>query len=132
MAESVSMTKYEHLKDQLARVRAGAAKVREHLEGAVPHLIGAAEVFAGGAFGGFIDEKWGTPDEHGIKEHKIAGVPTNLGIGGLLILASAFGIAGKQSHHTWDVGKGFVAAYGVNLGRTMAAEHTKAKTAAAA
>jgi len=124
MAEHVSMTKFARAEEALTRARASLATVKEKLTGVVPQVVGAAEVFVGAVGAGFIDQAFGTADATtGIMEHKIMGVPTNLGIGGLLVIGAAVGIAGKHSNHLWDLGKGFLAGYGVNLGGTLGYEY---------
>jgi hypothetical protein len=95
-------------------------------EEATGHLVSAAEVVGGSVAGGFLDERMGTDDGEGVKIHTVHGVPTNLvvGVGGLF--AAFMGLAGKHSDHLYDISKGFGAAYGANLGRSIAKKTEKA------
>lgn len=119
----------ETLKNKLVAANAAKAKIRENLEGTVPEMVSTAEVAVGSAAAGFIDEAFGSADENGIYEHKIQGVPTSLGLGGLLVVAAATKTAGKSSGHLWDLGKGFLASYGNVLGRGAGVQRRKANGA---
>src|SRR6185437_11141763 len=98
MSQSQSITT---VRRQLASARSALSKAREKVEGVVPQVVSTAEVFGGSVGGGFIDEAYGTPDANGIKEHKIMNVPTNLGVGGALVVAGAVGLAGKHGSHLY-------------------------------
>ena len=119
----VSISRWKKSEEALTKARSALARVKESVTGVVPHVVGAAEVFVGAVGAGFLDGCYGTADATtGVMEHKIMGVPTNLGIGGVLVIGAAVGVAGKHSNHLWDLGKGFLAGYGVNLGLTLGYE----------
>lgn len=107
-------------KESLAKVHARFGMVRKQAEEKVGMAIDAVECVAGSVGGGFIDEKMGHDEGDGIKVYKLHGFPANLAIGAAGIAAGMMGAAGKHSEHVAGVAKGFLAAYGVNVGRAIA------------
>lgn len=118
----------------LVKAKEALEKAREHTkalkakgEESVGQLVSTGEVFGGSVAGGFLDEKMGVDEGDGVKVHKIQGVPTNLIAGLAGVMASFAGMFGKHSEHAYDLSKGVMAAYGANLGRSLA---KKTETAA--
>jgi hypothetical protein len=120
MAEGGHSRALVKAREHLARLHQRVQSMKGKGEEAVGEALAAVEVVGGAAAGGFVDEKWGTDDGTGAKVASIHGVPANLliGVGGKV--ASFMGIAGKHGKHAHDVSNGFLAAYGVHLGRAAA------------
>jgi hypothetical protein len=116
MASSALVKAREHLMKMHARVKGMKVKGEE----AVGQGISAVEVFGGAVGGGFLDEKFGTDEGDGIKVYKVHGAPVNLLVGAAGLGAAFFDVAGKHAAHLHDVSKGFLASYGVNVGRAIA------------
>lgn len=107
-------------KEHLEKMKARVASMKVKGEEAVGQGISAAEVFGGSIGGGFLDEKFGTDEGDGIKVYKVHGAPVNMLIGAAGLGAAFFDIAGKHGSHLHDLSKGFLAAYGVQVGRAIA------------
>jgi hypothetical protein len=118
MASSALVKAREHLARMHNRIKGLSAKGEE----AVGEGISAALVTGGAGAMGFADAKWGANDGTGNVVMVVQGVPVSLlvGLGGH---AAAFmGIAGRHSKHVHDAASGALAAYGYNLGKSMAAK----------
>lgn len=116
MASSALVKARNALATVHARFKGMSARNEERVE----HVIEATEGTVGAVGAGFIDEKLGADEGDGIKIHKVHGVPSNLAIGVAGLAAGVMGAAGKHSGHLAGVAKGFLAAYGYNVGRAVA------------
>lgn len=116
MASSALVKAREHL----AKLHSRVASLKGKGEEAVGEAVAAVEVFGGALGGGFLDEKMGTLESDGVKVYKVQGVPVNIGLGLAAKAAAFMGVAGKHGKHLHDVGNGFLAAYGVKLGESIA------------
>lgn len=95
------------------RMHAAAKRMREGVEEKAGKIIRTGEVFGGAIAAGVIQGKAG-PDGA-----NVFGVPVDLAIGLGLNVGALFDVAGKYSDHLGNVGDGFVAGYGSQLGFSM-------------
>lgn len=111
------------LKQLQERLQGRMHSMRAKAERAIEQTTTVVEVNATLFGAGYMNEAWGEhpkDDASGFKEHKVLGVPTDLGAGLALLGVSFFGGLGKYDVHGINIGSAATGAFSYRLGAEMA------------
>jgi hypothetical protein len=102
----------------LTNLKSGVARANVRAETVVGNVVRTVEIqSAAFAMGALQGASYDPNDPQTKAGPRIAGVPTELAVGGGLYLLSMIGLGGKHSHHLHSFGDGAIAAYVANIGR---------------
>lgn len=123
MEHGISHASLRKVAELYSRAKGQIAHIREKSEETVGRAVEVVEVI-GASFGaGYANQKWGTNGEI-----QVLGIPADLGLGAIGIIAGFTGMLGKYSEHGIHLGSGLGAAYGYRLGAALAAASTAGTT----
>jgi hypothetical protein len=116
----VKQSKLAAASAKLQRFQAQIAKGKEAGTMVVKNLVTQLEVTASAGMTGFSDQKWGTDDGTGIKQHVLNGVPTAALVAAALDVTAGFGMFGEYQRDAFSLASGALGSFASTAGRKLA------------